>query len=116
MHCNGLHHLIICYKYNNPSQSSNSHKASSTTNSGKKVKKGSSITDDKDNVLMSNLSSFRVTDPKGTVLGTASIDIRCPDGSTRIARVLFDNGADRSYISSKCVKYVKKSIRLILML
>ena len=107
LHCNGFHHLIICYKYNNPSQSSNSHKASSTSNSGKKVKKGSSTTDDKDNVLMSNLSSFRVTDPKGTVLGTASIDIRCPDGSTRIARVLFNNGADRSYISSKCVKSVK---------
>ena len=106
-HCKGFHHVITCYKYHGPLQSSDARKASSVSKKVNEVKHGSSTkVNDDNNVLMSNLSTFRDTDRKGTVLGTASVDVRCPDGSIKNTRILFDNGSDITYISSKCVKKV----------
>ncbi|XP_042891950.1 uncharacterized protein LOC122266306 [Penaeus japonicus] len=112
MKCKGRHHETLCEGKNEENQTKappdKSQESDKLNQSHQSVAKGTTLPDgagpstSQVGVTLSGISNVTKT-----VLQTAQVSVVGPDGRRFEATVLFDSGADRSYVTSKFVKRVK---------
>lgn len=90
--CNGAHNVLMCGVKLEPSLKKEEYKESKSSDTSAKPENV---------VLLSGQGS------NCTILQTAKVQVSTGDGNVVVAKVMFDNGADRTYVSSSFVKKCK---------
>ena len=92
-HCGGNHHVTLCFK-----------QADASSRSGSE---GESVSEEKQSSSSSVSLTVSNSNHDVCLLPTASVKVKCKDGSWRTATLLFDGGSERSFVSQTLVKQME---------